>query len=976
MEPESAVLKVVSKTGGREKTTDVPIERSSTFADVLCHLNDPGDGCIVEKWRHRHERTVAKSELPADLMRQWGASNPEVQFLYREKGQGSGRSAVTSPLRRSARLQTPSRTSPRRPISSTSRTPSNQADQRSSTAPISTASSYASSIAKRLRSSPQAEVRKLRDQLDQCNENRKRAEHEVDKLVSVCSSHEQQIDTIRQQMVEMRTRLAQCKEIAARGRYTAAISTGAISVVPSSSSRGALASKRGASLSSSTSLGSKPGVASSSTSSVSKPDVASSSSSTSSSVPKPSFDIAGLQQERDRLRRELKDCQEKREAQSEELQANTSILRTKREELGRVRKSVEKTTSDVQLLRQQEGKQQADDVSSEMDVTGPAEGSDRKRVRRSPPQATACDSVPIATSTTTTTTPMSSGTIPKQPEEEEEDLDAEGQSTTTLHTVSSAGSATETDGAGSSKPMVPDLGASELLPVVSETFGHGSNVKLADGVPVRHISHIDSVITGRRGSLRRSSSEYGSFSRSGRPGSFSARSSIRSMRTDSSSPLHSDSSFTRSNSDGLVPDRQQHATGPGGSVWPNVKTLASGVVRRKTASSAGSLLSLGSGDSSAIVSPTSSGSAMTVTSPTAVAESTSRSPVPMASPMSSQSPNDSSSLLSPGTPMDTSGSHEAVEPSIVPVARLDSGRDTVISPTQPLECIVESDDEGSSASRATTPHEEEAVPEPPAAVKPVKSILKRRLSDKEGNKSPEIPADLRRGVQLDPLCVLLDAAFFGELAAMRMAALEVRSISAGGKDAVTALHSAAVNGFKDCVDFLLQYGADPNAIDGDGWTPLHCSASEGNIEVLKVLLEGGCAVLTPTADGMTPLEVALDSKASSDTPEIYDDVIALLRDAEERLGVANDSCVYAAFPYGDGKDFFLMPVIPSDSEGNAAGNGAGSDDDDDENEEELEEFTKDLEADELRFGVGECLRILKRTDIKFGQGNDDSDDDD
>ena len=47
--------------------------------------------------------------------------------------------------------------------------------------------------------------------------------------------------------------------------------------------------------------------------------------------------------------------------------------------------------------------------------------------------------------------------------------------------------------------------------------------------------------------------------------------------------------------------------------------------------------------------------------------------------------------------------------------------------------------------------------------------------------------------------------------------VQLDNLSRGGKDAVTALHAAAVNGWLDCVEYLIAAGAHPNAIDGDGW---------------------------------------------------------------------------------------------------------------------------------------------------------------
>lgn len=52
---------------------------------------------------------------------------------------------------------------------------------------------------------------------------------------------------------------------------------------------------------------------------------------------------------------------------------------------------------------------------------------------------------------------------------------------------------------------------------------------------------------------------------------------------------------------------------------------------------------------------------------------------------------------------------------------------------------------------------------------------------------------------------------------------------------VTPLHSAAMNGDKDCVEILLQYGADPDAVDGDGKTPLIIARESGFGDIADIL---------------------------------------------------------------------------------------------------------------------------------------------
>jgi hypothetical protein len=64
----------------------------------------------------------------------------------------------------------------------------------------------------------------------------------------------------------------------------------------------------------------------------------------------------------------------------------------------------------------------------------------------------------------------------------------------------------------------------------------------------------------------------------------------------------------------------------------------------------------------------------------------------------------------------------------------------------------------------------------------------------------------------------------------------------GDKESVTPLTHAAERGHLETVRLLLDAGADPDRMDGDGETPLMCAARMGRLEVLWLLLGQGAAM--------------------------------------------------------------------------------------------------------------------------------------
>ncbi|KAJ1449141.1 hypothetical protein M885DRAFT_536810 [Pelagophyceae sp. CCMP2097] len=81
---------------------------------------------------------------------------------------------------------------------------------------------------------------------------------------------------------------------------------------------------------------------------------------------------------------------------------------------------------------------------------------------------------------------------------------------------------------------------------------------------------------------------------------------------------------------------------------------------------------------------------------------------------------------------------------------------------------------------------------------------------------------------------------------------------AGGFD-VTPLHVACEADFFECAEYLVNEGADVDALDKRaGETPLHRGARNGHVRVCRFLVDRGAAVAKRNSRGQTPYEVATD----------------------------------------------------------------------------------------------------------------------
>ncbi|MBS0371679.1 MAG: ankyrin repeat domain-containing protein [Proteobacteria bacterium] len=72
----------------------------------------------------------------------------------------------------------------------------------------------------------------------------------------------------------------------------------------------------------------------------------------------------------------------------------------------------------------------------------------------------------------------------------------------------------------------------------------------------------------------------------------------------------------------------------------------------------------------------------------------------------------------------------------------------------------------------------------------------------------------------------------------------------------TELHYAALDADLAKVNALLLAGADPNAMDDNGFSPLHFSTQSNSLSVSDALLQAGAKVDLTDANGNTPLSIA------------------------------------------------------------------------------------------------------------------------
>lgn len=112
----------------------------------------------------------------------------------------------------------------------------------------------------------------------------------------------------------------------------------------------------------------------------------------------------------------------------------------------------------------------------------------------------------------------------------------------------------------------------------------------------------------------------------------------------------------------------------------------------------------------------------------------------------------------------------------------------------------------------------------------------------------------------DGFTALHFAAFFGRPDAARFLLDRGADANAVGRGWMTGtpLHSAASSRQPEVVALLLAAGADPDARQGQGWTPLHSAARNGDLESVDALLAADADPAATNDDGASVRDLAAE----------------------------------------------------------------------------------------------------------------------
>lgn len=151
-------------------------------------------------------------------------------------------------------------------------------------------------------------------------------------------------------------------------------------------------------------------------------------------------------------------------------------------------------------------------------------------------------------------------------------------------------------------------------------------------------------------------------------------------------------------------------------------------------------------------------------------------------------------------------------------------------------------------------------------------------------------------------------AFGNDIKGMEAMIQSAAPIGSSDENGITALHIAAMRGFKPILDRLLSLEADTATTDKDGYTVLRYAAAEGHVSVVSALLAANAEIDgTPiSSKGITPLMEAVRYN--------HEDVCKLLLIERAQLDARSDSgldTVMTAAAAGSAKTLDILLRAPA-----------------------------------------------------------------
>ena len=196
-------------------------------------------------------------------------------------------------------------------------------------------------------------------------------------------------------------------------------------------------------------------------------------------------------------------------------------------------------------------------------------------------------------------------------------------------------------------------------------------------------------------------------------------------------------------------------------------------------------------------------------------------------------------------------------------------------------------------------------------------IMRNRVIE-DGNVS-EVPVLISNGIDLkgcdrDGLTALHWTVQKGDVDIARILLdSQTNDVNCSDFEGHTVLHLACLVGHLDMVDFLLERGANVDAVDDDGWTPIFSAITEDYLEIVSVLIKHDCNVNVIDEKGYSPLHCAVKLNNIDVVRELLKSKTIDVNLTDERFGKNTALHLAAQNGYKDIAEYLIKNEVKLDA---------------------------------------------------------------